>query len=341
MILMFSGVASSGKTKSVENIVSHITTLASAVPSSQSTTSQLTSILNASMTVLTSLTSAATPSNPYTSFHAGLSVTLSLDIYGAIASAKISTPYLDASRLTSLPSETGHRTFGAFYQLIRGATPQEQSYLSLLKPEQYAYLRKSGTLDLPASSNIDDAAAADDFREALRVCGIKGKNLRGIYQTLAACLVLGNLQYSLLEGITNIDVLEDACALLDLEPDNLSRYLPSAESRDSFVQDLYRLLVEWVINFINTEITTGKDTEAGAQVSIIEIPSPSGGQTGYGAFVRAWTAEALELQLHQESFDDAKGLNAEMIADAINLTKVSAESNSGTYSPCQSNIRLR
>src|SRR5437762_4994537 len=111
MNLMFSDVASSGKSKSVENILQHITTLASAVPSSQSTASQLTSILIASMTVLTSLTSAATPSNPYTSFHAGLSVTLSLDIYGAIASAKISTPYVDASRLTSLPSETGHRTF--------------------------------------------------------------------------------------------------------------------------------------------------------------------------------------------------------------------------------------
>ena len=287
------------------------------------------------MTVLTSLTSAATPSNPYTSFHAGLSVTLSLDIYGAIASAKISTPYVDASRLTSLPPETGHRTFGAFYQLIRGATPQEQSYLSLLKPEQYTFLQKSGTLDLPANSNIDDAAAADDFREALRVCGIKGKNLRGIYQTLAGCLVLGNLNYSLLEGITNIDVLEDACTLLDLDPDNLARQLSSVESRNSFVQDLYRLLVEWIINFINTQITTGKDNEAGAQVSIVEIPSPSGGQTGYGAFVRAWTAEALELQLHQESFDDTKGLNGEMIADAIDLTKVAAESNSGKYSPYQ------
>jgi len=292
------------------------------------------------MTVLTSLTSAATPSNPYTSFHAGLSVTLSLDIYGAIASAKISTSYVDASRLTSLPSETGHRTFGVFYQLIRGATPQEQSYLSLLKPEQYAFLQRSGTLDLPASSNIDDAAAADDFREALRICGIKGKNLRGIYQTLAGCLLLGNLQYSLLDGITNIDVLEDACTLLDLDPDNLCRQLSSAESRDSFVQDLYRLLVEWVINFINSQITTGKDTEAGAQVSIIEIPSPSGGQKGYGAFVRAWTAEALGLQVHQESFDDAKGLNAEMIADTINLTKVAAESNFGKCFSFQSNIRL-
>src|SRR5436305_253403 len=180
--LYCSGIAGSGKSKSIESIVSHITTLASAVPSSQSTTSQLTSILNASMTVLTSLTSATTPSNPFTSFHAGLNVTLFLDIYGAIASAKLSTPYVDASRLTHLPAQSGHRAFSAFYQLIRGATPQEQSYLSLLKPEQYEYLKKSSTWDVPVGSNIDDAAAADDFREALRVCGIKAKNLRGIYQ---------------------------------------------------------------------------------------------------------------------------------------------------------------
>jgi chitin synthase len=327
-----SGVPGSGKSKAVEGIVSHITTLASAVPSSQSTTSQSTAILNASMTILTSLTSAATPTSPYTSFHAGLDVTLSLDIYGAIASAKISTPYVDASRLTHLPTQTGHRTFGVFYQLLRGATPQEQSYLSLLRPEQYEYLRKSGTLDLPAYLNlsVDDAAAADDFREALRICGIKGRHLRGIYQTLAACLLLGNLKLSPLEGVTNIDVLEDACTLLDLDPDKLVQHITSAEIRDSFVQDIYRLLVEWVVSFINVQLSTTKDTEPGSQITVVEIPSPSGGQRGYGAFARAWTAESLELQLHKESFNDTKGLNAEMIADGIILPRVSSESNSST-----------
>lgn len=339
-VLMISGIPGSGKSRSIESILSQITTLASAIPSSQSTMSQLTSILNASLTVLTSLTSAATPSNPYTSFHSGLNVTLSLDVYGAIASAKISTPYVDASRLTTLPAESGHRTFGAFYQLIRGATPQEQSYLSLLKPEQYEYLQKSGTWDLPSGSNIDDAAAADDFRESLRVCGIKAKNLRGIYQTLAACLVLGNLKYSPLEGVTNVDVLEDACTLLDLDPDVLSSHLDSPESRDAFVHGIYRLLVEWIIGFINNQLT-GKETESGAQVSILEIPSPSGGQKGYGAFVRGWIAEALESQLRQESFDDTKGINAEMIGDGITLVKPSVESNSGTnFSFFYSNPRL-
>ena len=254
---------------------------------------------------------------------------MGLDIYGAIASARISTTYVDASRLTTLPAEAGHRTFGSFYQLIRGATPQEQSYLSLLKPEEYNYLKKSGTYDLPLNSNIDDAAAADDFREALRVCGIKAKSLRGIYQTLAACLVLGNLNHSPLEGITNVDVLEDACTLLDLDPDALSPHVSTAESRDAFVQEIYRMLVEWVIDFINKQLNSGKEAELGAQVSIVEIPSPSGGQKGYGAFVRAWTAESLGQQLHQQSFDDSKGLNAEMIADSVNLLKIGAENNSG------------
>jgi chitin synthase len=300
----------------------------------------MTAILNASMTVLTSLTSAATPLNPYTSFHAGLNVTLALDIYGAIASANISTPFVDASRLTDLPFESGHRTFGAFYQLLQGATPQEQSYLSLLKPEQYEYLRKSGTWQLPSSLNIDDAASADDFREALRACGLKGKNLRGLYQILAACLLLGNLKFSPLEGITNFDVLEDACTLLDIDPDTLGRHIISSGTRDAFVQDVYRLLVEWVVNVINTQLAAGGNSESGAQVSIVEVPSPSGGQKGYGAFVRAWTAETLELQLQQESFDDAKGLNAEMIADSVALLKVTADNNSGI--PCTelSDIRM-
>lgn len=265
---------------------------------------------------------------------------LSLDIYGAIAAAKISTPFIDTSRLTSLPTQSGHRAFNAFYQLLRGATPQEQSTLSLLRPEQYEYLKKSGTWDLPAGLNIDDAAAADDFREALRVCGIKGRHLRGVYQTLAACLLLGNIKFTATEGIANIDVLEDSCMLLDIDHDILSLHLTSPEARDSFVQEIYRLLVEWVIGFINAQLSPGKDSVAGAQVSIVEIPSPSGGQEGYGAFVRAWTAEELLLQLQKESFDDSQGLNAEMIADSINLPKVQADGNSGIPSFDTTNVRL-
>ena len=325
-------MAGSGKSRSVESILIHITTLASAVPSSQSTTTQLSSILNASLTILSSLSSAASPSNPYTSFHAGLNIVLSLDIYGAIAAAKISTRFIDTSRLTGLPAESGHRTFNIFYQLLRGATPQEQSTLSLLRPEQYEYLQKSGTWDLPAGLNIDDAAAADDFREALRVCGIKGKHLRGIYQTLASCLLLGNLKFAPIEGIMNMDVLEDACMLLDIDSDVISLHLRSPETRDAFVQEIYQLLVEWIIAFINTQLSPGKDSVAGAQVSIVEVPSPSGGQEGYGAFVRAWTAEELLLQLHKESFDDTRGLNAEMIGDSLNLMKVSTDNNTGTPS---------
>jgi chitin synthase len=260
-----------------------------------------------------------------------LSITLSLDIYGAIACAQISTPYVDASRLTDLPFESGHRTFGAFYQLLRGATPQEQSFLSLLKPQQYEYLTKSGTLDLPHGLSIDDAASADDFREALRACGIKGNNLRGVYQTLAACLLLGNLKYTPLEGISNVDILEDACTLLDIDPDFLAQHIPTSKSRDAFVQDVYRLLVEWVVSFINSQLTISREKSTGAEIRIVEIPSPSGGQQGYGAFVRGWAAESLEFQVLQEAFDDTRGLNAEMAGDGINLLKVSADNNSGTF----------
>ena len=266
-----------------------------------------------------------------------MQVTINLDIYGSISSGKISTPYVDTSRLTNLPREKGNRTFGVFYQLLRGATPQEQSYLSLLKPNQYEYLQKSETFDLPSGLNVDDAASADDFREAMRVCGIKGKNLRGVYQILAACLLLGNLNYSPLEGITNIDVLEDACTLLDLEPEALSQQLSNQELRDAFVQDLYRLLVEWVVGFINVQLEGNKDGgQEGAQIEIVEVPSPaamSSEAMGYGAFVRGWVAEALQLQVMKETFDDTRGLNAEMIGDSIQLLRVPADTNSGTNLP--------
>jgi hypothetical protein len=143
-----------------------------------------------------------------------------------------------------------------------------------------------------------------------------------------------------LEGITNIDVLEDVCTLLDIDPDALGRHIISMGTRDAFVQDVYRLLVEWIVNFINMQLMAGGNAEIGAQISIVEIPSPSGGQNGYGAFVRAWIAETLELQLQQESFDDMGGLNAEMIADAVALLKVNADNNSGIPLLVRINIRM-
>jgi hypothetical protein len=52
----------------------------------------LTAILNASMTVLTSLTSAATPSNAYNSFHAGLNLTFTAPLRLLKSQHHTSTP---------------------------------------------------------------------------------------------------------------------------------------------------------------------------------------------------------------------------------------------------------
>lgn len=270
-----------------------------------------------------------TPNNPSTPRQVALAVTLTLNLAGDFQSASIALSQggIDTTTgLLNVPAEAGYRAFDVFYYLLNaGATPAEREFLSLKSPDSYKLLARSNTYDPPSYLiNGDDAAAADDFRDALKQIGIKGSAHRNLISTLAGLLKLGNtLDYQIDEDALD-DIIEDASGLLGIEPEVLATQC-STEDRQTFIGGLYEALVDWVITKANAAIaaTSGRSGRDGSEsgreggahtpnteedvdtvcITVLEIPDPDLGK-----------AVAL-----RGIFDDTIGINAEMKQDGIEV----------------------
>ncbi|KAF2154371.1 glycosyltransferase family 2 protein [Myriangium duriaei CBS 260.36] len=270
-----------------------------------------------------------TPRNASLPRYSALSATFTLALTGDLtgASLALSTGGIDTkSGLTNVPSQTGYRAFDVFYYLLKGAAPTERELLELRDPSTYALLKKTETYDPPAFlPTADDAAAAEDFRDSLRLIGIKGASLRNLLTVLAAILRLGDALGYLIEEDELTAECEEIGGLLDLDPDVLIKRCDTTD-REMLIGAIYEALVDWVISKANeairSEIRNGRfvgsssssdegrpgantppESEEGDSVSItlVEIPSSS--------LCRAVAMRAV--------FDDTTGINAEMKEDGV------------------------
>ena len=227
--------------------------------------------------------------------------------------------------LLNIPAESGNRAFDVFYYLLTSAsTPAEREFLGLKAASQYTLLARSGTYDPPSYlPTADDAAAADDFRSALKEIGIKGSAHRNFISTLAGLLKLGNtIDYHVDEDVLD-EICEDVGGLLGMEPEILARQC-STDDRRTFIGGLYEALVDWVIRKANEAIAaqmtrirdgdessdggartpnTNEDTGDTVCLTILEIPDPNLGK-----------AVAM-----RGIFDDNQGINSEMKQDGIDV----------------------
>lgn len=213
-----------------------------------------------------------------------------------------------------------------YYLLTSASTPAEREFLGLKNASEYALLSKSGTYDPPSYlPTADDAAAADDFRSALKAIGIKGAAHRNLISVLTGLLKLGDtLSFNLDEEALE-DVCEDVGGLLGLEPEVLVHQCTMAD-RETLIGGLYEALVDWVIlkanEAISAEMLRLKDSDSSSEggpgartpntnedngdtvsITILEIPSPT---LGKAAAMRG-------------VFDDTQGINCEMKEDGVSV----------------------
>lgn len=270
-----------------------------------------------------------TPHNPSLPREVALSVSLTLSLTGNFtgASLTLSQGGIDTENgLLNIPSEAGYRAFDVFYYLLTAAsTPAEREFLGLQHASQYTLLARSGTYDTPSYlPTADDAAAADDFRQALKDIGIKGAAHRNFISTLAGLLKLGNtLDYNI-DSDALEEICEDAGGLLGMEPDVLLQQC-STEDRRTLVGGLYESLVDWVISkaneTISAQVSRIKDGEehldgqsSGASsvddnadtvsITVIEVPDST-------------LCKALSMR---SVFDDSQGINSEIIQDGLDVS---------------------
>ncbi|KAF9770741.1 hypothetical protein IL306_011654, partial [Fusarium sp. DS 682] len=264
-----------------------------------------------------------TPYNPETPRYAALALTLDVSPEGRTLGAALSTPLHNidvTSDSVEVTPGVDYCAFNVFYYLFSpSSTPAEREILELKPVSHYAITPKSA--NLWSSAAVDDALAADDFRQALKEIGIKGSTQRKLIATLAGLLTLGNTIGKTSKPDDVAEACEEASMLFGLSPNELTSL--SGSQRRGFMSKFYKAIVNWVILKANETIasevqsdeadhlthrashvcqpTDASNTDDSVQITVVDIPDPSFGK-----------AVAM-----QTNFDKSFGINAEAIEDGV------------------------
>lgn len=197
----------------------------------------------------------------------------------AISGALIQTYLLEKSRVVhQLPDERGYHIF---YQLCRGADPQEREACLLPTDplDTYVYLNQSGCSLIPG---VDDAAQFLEVKAAMLAVGITVEQQQSIWCVLSAVLWLGNVHFAPRGHNSDAVVVADGpsqaalfsvAQLLQVTPDALAYALTrrrmvaggehitrelsleaAIENRDAFAKAIYEALFRWLVNQINAAL---------------------------------------------------------------------------------------
>ncbi|OAL02883.1 hypothetical protein IQ06DRAFT_245663 [Phaeosphaeriaceae sp. SRC1lsM3a] len=280
--------------------------------------------------VLKAFTNCVTPQNPFAPRYSALAAVFTINLTGSLVGAeiKLSTSGLDVQQgLLQVPAHAGFRAFDVFYYLnSSSASRQEREFLDIQPLDRYTLLNRSGTYNPPDFlPDVDDAAAAEDFRANLKAIGIKGQLMRDLISCLTGLLKLGNtLDYFVEEEILH-QTCQEVAELLDISPDVLQQKLSSNE-REIVIGGIYEAIIDFVLTKANATIKTDiraakadfSDSD-GSQPGMM-TPDDSDGEAGdiVNITVVDVPSRALGKALALRTvFDDSEGINAEMKEDGV------------------------
>jgi len=284
------------------------------------------------MAALCPFVTCSTPHNPSLARYSALVTTFTCALSGKISGVTIalSLSGLDVSKgLLHLPQTNGFRVFDVFYYLLSSAaTPTEREALALGSPPDYALLKKSGTYQ-PASylPTAEDAASAEEFRDALKSIGISGRARRDLLSALAGLLRLGNTLDPLVNEAELEQICEEAAGLLSLDSDTLVRNFEDAQ-REVIIGGLYEAVVDWVIIQANKAIAQSilensdrSSMDSGSRQAVL-TPVMSNEDTVSLTVVDVPAPELSRALALRTVFDDTFGINAELGNDGVKLPQV-------------------
>ena len=229
----------------------------------------------------------------------GKYVDLKFNDMGQIETAHIETYLLERTRVVQVSSM--ERSYHIFYQLCKGASPEqrEELYLQSHTVSDFAYLSCSEVLEI---DGVDDA---DDFsvtQRAMSLIGIsEGEQLEAL-KIVSAILHMGNILFSdalesdsaVMDGSLVKDGsekhLKAAASLLGVQEDDLEQALttrtivapdntyrkglsPSdaVKARDALSKTLYEKLFNWVVEAVNRNMHSDSATSHKLSIGILDI----------------------------------------------------------------------
>lgn len=322
--LLFSGESGSGKTESSKAFLQQLIYLNSRASEEKSHVP--TEIYNSAF-VLESFGNASTAFNTNSSrFNKYLE--LQFDVDGTIAGAKIVTFSLEIYRIAQLPA--GERLFHVFNYLLAGATAEERSKLKL--SDRFAYLEAGASGS--RGGDKEDAEGMASLRLVMKTLGFTKKVQSSIFQTLAALLHLGNVEFDQetfhandQAYVKNRDHLEFVAELLEVDAEALESALTNRsalvgdtmctdflniaqarEARDGLVATIYSLLFTYILEHLNTRLSNNAGSNF---VGLMDFAGfESGTKNGFPQLVNNYAAEKINRFVQEDLLDGPQRLLA-------------------------------
>ncbi|KDO32185.1 hypothetical protein SPRG_03402 [Saprolegnia parasitica CBS 223.65] len=298
--ILVSGESGAGKTETTKIIMNYLASVSSVNP--QDAANEKDNVRDRileSNPILEAFGNARTNRNNNSS-RFGKFIRLGFDRSGSLLGASISTYLLERVRLVS--QAIGERNYHIFYELLRGATPDELVALSLSPSiEHYAYLNQTQCVD--RRDGVDDKAQFALTRTAMTTVGLTQVEQSSVFTLLAAILHLGNLKFARkgVDGATFADSsqghVRTVCTLLGLVASDLESALCTREiiagfepvrmnlsvetasmMRDVLAKTIYARVFDWLVDRINVSIaysSSGSEGSSGGSayptIGIVDI----------------------------------------------------------------------
>lgn len=217
--VIISGESGAGKTEAAKLIMQYI----SSVSGKSEKVEYVKHVILGSNPLLEAFGNAKTLRNNNSS-RFGKYFEIQFDKAGDPVGGRITNYLLEKSRICY--QTHGERNFHIFYQMLAGATRQEQEMYALSTPDYFHYLNQSQCFQV---DGVDDAADYQEVRGAMDVIGITKQEQEDIFRIVAAVLHLGNISFvedhTGNAAIADATTLSYATSLLQVPDINLSNAL--------------------------------------------------------------------------------------------------------------------
>ena len=287
--IVISGESGAGKSETAKKVL-HF--LAFAASRSGGADEGIESRILASSPLLEAFGNAKTSMNNNSSRY-GKFLMLQFDNSGQLAGAHIKTYLLEKTRVVSPgPMERGYHVG---YMLCQSR--ELAGILGLPPAQELVYLGRTGCV---VSPGWDDAQELADCLESFTRIGVPPDDRDRLWRVIAALLLLGEIDFGPDDApeskITDTARLEQMCALIDVDPEPMSRGLTikmtkmgadwiqapntparASELRHGFARSMYSTCFDWLVKQVNTSLRLESPTGGAA-----EPEEPSGAQQFIG-----------------------------------------------------------